>query len=419
MHYLGTKSFLTNYRNKAGLIEGATESYVEKKYGWPNTSCYHNNSHSNLLKYARYNFSPTCGYPEQVALIRQMEHALGMESIKSILLGNDDFFNEFANRYGKDTFRVVRHCANRFLHAKKIKNPQAYLQEVQNLLLERVFDKDFSAIETIDDARKYFNKLQSFETQRVKLPDDTATFKDYYDNKLNRVKVLLQQKGYSDEEIASFNDEHKYKKQEYFPYALANKDLANFLFRSYAYNPNVREVVKNNPEKIHIMTLQRDDFSSYYLLLANDKPLSLYYYLPETPSKQELATETAQVLKERADGSKDTFIQRDGHYYIKTKDGNELCFEETDYPKQLPDADALIKRGEQELLEREEERKKLLEYQSQYQSLRKISYRQRLSNFSKVTDMIKRIFNRTKTNKNHTGKDSSTELENEGDINDR
>lgn len=410
----GRKAILYTYYNKAGLIEGATESFVEKKYGFQNSSCYHSffNKNTNSREIVKYNFSAACSYPAQVALIRQMEYALGKESIKSILLGNNDFFKEFSNRYGKDTFRAIRHRANRLLNPEKIKDPATYMKDTQNLLLERVFDKDFETIETIDDAQKYFEKLQSFETIRGKIQGDTF-FKDYYEDKLNRIKENLSQKGYSENDISSFCENHKYKEQEFLPNLRADANLAVFLLRAYINNPNIREALSNNPENIKIMTVKKDELSSYLLLSINGKPMFLDYFLGNDIHPNKLAREDSQVTFTQTDGSIDTLIQKDGHFYIKTKDGDELSFEGIDFPEAIPNPSKLIELGEKHILEKKESRKKLLESQSQTQSLKKLSSKQRLSSLSRVSEAIKRIFNKGKTQENNTEKDTTTDKETE------
>lgn len=60
----GSKAFASNFFNKIGLIEGATENIVEKLYGEE----FSRFESANL----QFNFSKIASYPYNVALIRQM-----------------------------------------------------------------------------------------------------------------------------------------------------------------------------------------------------------------------------------------------------------------------------------------------------------------------------------------------------------
>lgn len=396
----GAKSLLSKYLNKFGLIEGATENIVEKKLGEKRSSCYIN---SDKKDYTKFNFSQKSTYVENVCIIRQMEHILQKDADKSILLGNNSFFKEFSQKYGYDTFRIIRHRANRQLHPERLKDPSKYFQDTQNFILERVFDKEFSLINSIEDANNYIEKLKNFETTRGSIPGD-ETFKKYYEQKLLLIKEKLIEKGYEEKEISEFEIEHQYKQQEYYPVKTEEEKeniFSKSLINKYAFIPAFKEIINSNPERIKFFTAKINDEIQYYLISLDDKPLfldRLYITSIDSINLFENREESSIELKRYNTKNQDTIINEDGIYKIIAEDGKEIPFENRGLPYNIPNFNNLIELGKQCIL-KEEEHKNMIEQQKN--ALRAIANTQKTSSLKKISRYIKELFSfKTKNTKN-------------------
>lgn len=288
----GKKAFYDDYSRLLGLVEGATENIVEKLYG------------EQVSSYAfdtgmRFNFSEAAEYKCQVAIIRQMEYALEVEADEDILHGKKDFFDNFAEKYGKEALRVISHRVNRltFGEAEQEKkeekclefNRNQYFKETQNIILRSVFDKEFEKIYTIEDAKNYFTKLQGFEIYRGKeIGKEDKDFKDYYNYQLGLIKAMLIEKGYNEEQVSKFFQEHQYKKQKFYPLyrtTLENEKLIvdlqmiKFAFATIATMLEDEQDVQNRFGEFGFYRGLKgsydDEYREYLLITRNGKPISI------------------------------------------------------------------------------------------------------------------------------------------------
>ena len=271
IHALAGKAYwilnYNSYINKSGLIEGATENVVEKLYGFK-TSTFGKEGK------IRFNFSKNTSYQYQVSLIRQMEAALGKECNESILTGNNEFYNEFAEKYGKDTLRFLRHRTNRLLNPYKIEDEIEYFKETQNTVLQKVFDKDFADIETVENAKEYLKKLQSFELTRGKIEGDTF-FKEYYEEKFEAVKVKLNLKGENIGKLSNF----EYKESEFYPITTKEEMNQHMLDIASEEIPKYIEKgkdISNELRNFKFYTAKQGSIDRL-LITINDNPIYMEY----------------------------------------------------------------------------------------------------------------------------------------------
>ena len=261
----GAISMFSKYMNKSGLIEGATENIVEKLYG---------KKTSQLQYEIIFNFSQETMYPYQVSLIRQMEYVLQTECDESILNGDNKFFDEFAEKYGKDTLRFLQHRANRLLHPERLKNEVEYFIETQDVILEAIFDKDFEGIEQLDDAKSYFKRLQSFELVRGKIQGET-TFREFYEEKLRLVKQKLLEKEFSEENIQMLLDECQYQEMMFYPINTEEEKYNNYKRLAVTYvadeignNQNVSEQINDFQ-----FLIAKKEGTEYFVITRGGEPI--------------------------------------------------------------------------------------------------------------------------------------------------
>lgn len=218
-----------------GLLEGMTENAVSKVYGEKKSHIEIGKDKKSIL---RINLDKNTSYTKEVSIIRQMEYLSGKDSTKSIVYGDNDFINNFSEKYGKTLTNYIRgRCfiSNLYkqLGLNKKRDEIADYKTTSDKILKVAFDNDYKKVETLDDAKEYMEKLRGFETVRGKVyfktrADEKAKedtfFKDYYENMHEKIKEKMLEKGYSKDEISEL-DEYSYKPQEFYPSA-DNKPLS-------------------------------------------------------------------------------------------------------------------------------------------------------------------------------------------------
>jgi len=385
----GAITFLSKYSRMKGLIEGATDSIVFKIF---------DDKSSFFRGKTRYNFCTGGGYERLTALIRQMEYVMGKECDESILLGKTDFFDEFSEKYGKDTFRIIKHRANRLVHPETIEKPDKFFQKTQNFLLERVFDKEFEEIETIEDAKKFMEKLQKFETTRGTEAGDKA-FEEYYEKYLEQAKKRLKENKYNETEIAEFIENHKYRRQEYNQINLDGL-LKNSIINECIEMPNFRDAITSQEKNVKLFRANDDENGIFYYLLQVDDRMMLIVHsyactLVGSSSLKMDDKETINIILNNAGKQckaisgktcniSNTYEYVDGKPYIKNKDGEIIDFEEEEIPEYLKKPEELITMVEDKKVEMQKE------------ALRKIAEKQPKSLLAKISDKLKELLNREK-----------------------
>lgn len=290
-----------------GLIEGQTENLASDFFD-EGKSCYE----SGDAEYQR-NFDETTSYPESVTIVKQMEYVLGMNSYESILKGDLSFENKFKEKYGDEIFTRLAKKTNLMIKMSKEKNIDfikfvtetqntiyEYLQEIQNELLEVVFDKDFQDIKNREDAEEYFEKLKGFETVRQRkftkknisksdlsadkfanLSNSTTIedpfFEEYYLEKLQRAKDMLISKGEEESTINLFLDQYKYERQSFKPSAKTKYTEKEVVMREcFISATNCLYENLKNEDTVDSSLL---DVNNYEISFAKDPKYDNYYYL--------------------------------------------------------------------------------------------------------------------------------------------
>lgn len=159
--------------------------------------------------------------------------------------------------------------------SSKLIDEESYFKETQNTILKKVFDKDFSNIKTIEDAKSYFKRLQEFELFRGDFKGDT-TFKDFYEDRLKDAKLLLSKKGY---DVEVLDETYSYKKREFYPFETKEEQYHK---EQTFLSSEISNEIFDNDKKVSLDEINEYGFwcarkydKHYYLLTKNGKPLSL------------------------------------------------------------------------------------------------------------------------------------------------
>ena len=255
-----------------GLLEGQTESIVTKLYS---------DKKSGICNGIWYNHQLS-SYDQQLCIIRQMECALCKKSYKSTLEGNLDFYNEFIEKYGLDIFLYISHRATRMIKEDKIKDIKKYLSDTQNLLLKRVFDKDFEGVNSIETADKYLEKLKAMGYERAKVKNEN-TYELYYNEKLEQTRQKLLQLGCEEKDIDNLVDNYKYEEPKFFP--METKEESIKRLQKYCSDSMSLDCIIDYDQDIDE---QLDSIKAYYcgnegktrtyfLVTKNGKPVYMQY----------------------------------------------------------------------------------------------------------------------------------------------
>ena len=252
---------LYNILHMDGLMEGETESLVEDVLGDQNRSSYCNVGIPGISVYLQANFSPkvTRSYFTHVSIVRQMEYLLGKKSYDSILNGNMQFEKDFAQKYGKSLLRYLAKGTTelKFFRREKIIDEFKKFSNMQNVLLKKAFDRDFSEVKDIESAQKFFQKLRGFETERCRFAvsdgnvSEDLSFQNYYYSKYEETIKNLSKLGIDKNEIQEGLKEYKYKKQKFKSYRSEEELQEDFKtqIKNFSYQKYKEEnVVVNNDD---------------------------------------------------------------------------------------------------------------------------------------------------------------------------
>lgn len=206
------------------FTEGGAESICEKLKGKKQSNFINLRNKDGQIIRARYNFSLNSLYYVETSLLRQIEHAVGYSADVDVLNGTKKILNDFGKKYGRDTLRYISYVGNRATRnavserCGKVFDPGKGLYEkvikAQNLILERVYNKDFPKKLTLENAQEYMNRLKQMEQYRGHIPGDDF-YKKFYEEKYNIIKQKLLEKGYGLPEIES--KIYEYIPMEFYP----------------------------------------------------------------------------------------------------------------------------------------------------------------------------------------------------------
>ncbi|MBQ3413930.1 MAG: hypothetical protein IJH39_00970 [Clostridia bacterium] len=285
----GKKCILYDLLYMGGLLEGETENLVEDYIGSKNSSFYYDEKNKDKAS-IQFDFSRDTTYKPLVSIVRQMEYSIGNKSHNSILNGNIEFEEEFAKKYGRPlmiflAYRTKMLLAGRRLN-RRLKNIKPfdeikYFKNTQDILMKRVFDKDFESIETIDDAKIYLQRLRDFENLRGRIRykdeisgeqrEDTG-FKDYYNKKYKDIVENFKNKGFEKDEVDSNLEKYKYKRQIFKPFRKENEEIE--FVKNIIISDIAEECIRNNSMNININDLKFNYFrileDSYSILVKDN-----------------------------------------------------------------------------------------------------------------------------------------------------
>ena len=361
----GPVAFLGHFFDKTGLIEGGTENIVEKLYG--------NKVSRFYSKDLQFNFSKDTSYTYNVSLIRQMEYILKKDADESILRGDNKFFKEFSEKYGKDLFRFIKHRSNRLVNPEKLKDDEAYFKQTQN---------------TIEDAKSYFERLQGFELVRGKFGNDN-TFKKFYENRLIVAKKILTKKGY---DVQVLDETCSYKESEFYPFQTKEEEYGKT--QRFLINGISKEMIEDKEEISSEKIKEYKFFSAkkgddhYYLLARNGKQISL-----------EMGGPVCATVYSKRYGKNlpSNLLQEQDSFYISISDNEKISLEERTLTEDFDKFKSKIG----EIVENQRT------YKQRMQEIRAIAKKQRTSVISNIINEIKNLLPRNRVFAQQKNKDST------------
>ena len=173
-HIFGARMF--KGQDLIGLIEGGTEFQTNKMLG-SGTGFERNN--------CRFNFPSGTAYLSNVVLMSQLEVLYGKELVDKFCFKSDKTLIEtIYNDLGKDfTYKLIKATK---LWAFNKKNDFS-LDNIQNELMKRFFEKRFNEVKTEEQATRLLNKLKDLGNQRMYIKE-SDTYENFYNSKLDLMK---------------------------------------------------------------------------------------------------------------------------------------------------------------------------------------------------------------------------------------
>ncbi len=218
----GKDSFAYNSLLGIGLLEGIVENATMEVY--------QKNISSNYNGY-EFNFDTKGTYIENACCASQIGFILGESLIDSVINKDSKFVEKFYRKYGLNTYLILRYKLNKMCrNCRKQKDNSELLDQVQDLLLRSVFDKEFEGITDEKSAYKYFESLNSFGLFRARRDKNDYLLRDYFNQKKfecsKKLKIDLSNAKY---EPVQFKN--KYLPSEYEIRIL--KDISSYLSGNY------------------------------------------------------------------------------------------------------------------------------------------------------------------------------------------
>lgn len=275
----------------------------------------------NGYRSIRYNFNLNSPYHAEVALLRQIEHAVGYSADADILKGTTQILDDFRKTYGKDVFRYVKHVGNQITrNSNHGKGLCEKMITAQNLILERVFNKDFPKELTLENAHEYMKRLKEMEQHRAKISGDNF-YEEFYTDKYKVVKAMLLQQGYEASQIEEMISE--YKPMQFYPTRKENKlreTTLQDLAEEYAIKPTNFAVKagKNNIKEIEEENLKR------YVLKNEKMFLEVFKYEEAIVNGGFFSSREGSLLGK----GDDIFFDCEKETFVLNQDGQIYQFEE-------------------------------------------------------------------------------------------
>lgn len=249
------------------FIEGGAVSIVEKVYGKKGISKIDSLiTKDGFKRRVRFNFNLTdTSYYNEVCLLKQIEYAVGYSADKDVLNGTRDILDDFGGRYGKDVLRYTKHVGNQITRRPWRKCSYEKMIKAQNLILERVFNKEFPEELTMENAQEYLSRLQEMELQRARIEGDEY-YKEFYEQKYRTIKQQLIEKGYELSEVEEKIPQ--YIPAEFYPTPLEKKiqesPISYLAERLVKPHDIARQCMSNR-----VASIEQEDFKTYLMRRDN------------------------------------------------------------------------------------------------------------------------------------------------------
>ena len=288
-----------------GINEGIADSITEKVF---------DNGTSTKGEKLAFNFSNRT-YMEQISLIRQMQYAIGTSDI-DMLKNPYKFLEDFSQKYGRDTCRLIKHTTRRLIHSKNMEAPEEYFSRAQDIVLVKIFDKDFENVKDVESAKKYLERLQNFELVRGDMEGNNF-FEKYYDCKKSILREKFIEQGIPSEYI----DLHlKNYKKSVFKNRYTSQDLEEESERLLTLDiANDREYSQDADYKCFVADIASD--KRCCMVMKNEEVLKMTQIDVDNIYKV-----SASCCEISTTGLKEEKVEPS--YYYKTPDGNRYEFKE-------------------------------------------------------------------------------------------
>ncbi len=242
----GSKNYDYNFLLGVGLIEGITEYKTIES---------HESNISSMYNGYEYNFNTHKGgtYIENACIASQLEYILGEDILGELTTRQYKFIEKFYRKYGLNTFISLRYKLNNIYKNNRKNNKDNLLfDKTQELLLRRVFDKEFESVNSKETATQYFDSLNTFGLFRARKDSEDTLLKDYFNEKKDLCSKKLK------DELTDI---------KYEPVEFKNKFLPN------EYDKRIINDVKS------YLSLNYNENNTYriYKFIRDDKYYSVFY----------------------------------------------------------------------------------------------------------------------------------------------
>ena len=199
-----------DFTKNAPYYEGATELTTQGSFGLAKQS-------RKILKGEKeykVNLAEDVVYPEQVALLRQINLLLGGNFVEqSILQDKKALENEMSKKFGEHTYTMFFEKMSETMNARgDADSISKAIDTLQALILENCCTMKLEQARTEQDYLDFMEMLQTLGQMRLTNDENQAEFKHYYNLFYNITKVKFTQKGY---DISKLEQYERFEYEEY------------------------------------------------------------------------------------------------------------------------------------------------------------------------------------------------------------
>ena len=203
IHKLQKAKLFYERKYVVGFVEGATELMTLRANA---------KNRSTNAQDVSINF-PSTPYIKLVSMMAQFEIMYGKDVVEDYALRQDQtLLKKIKDTLGYQEFDIFRRDMNAEARKKEQLDGIEYWQDC---LLQKCFDKDFSMVQSKEDAENYLNRLKELEKVRIRIKGDD-TFKNYYESKFQELCEI-----YPDLD----REQYEYKPAEVYPELYFNEEI--------------------------------------------------------------------------------------------------------------------------------------------------------------------------------------------------